>query len=181
MSDALEEHGSRLRAVDGVGALTAARLRHWCVVRSCDAMGRGDDVWSDRRGEFVERGSDAELIMSCVNAEFVVASADVLYERVAADDDARGAVGLEARIGRSRAFNRPWSQPIRLFAYCSVSCTASGISEMTFANAAARSVTTTSGRPCASRAPAKNRCAAAMSRRFGTNTSMTWPCSSTAR
>ena len=34
--------------------------------------------------------------MSGVGAEFVVAAAEVLDERVSADDDARGAVGLEA-------------------------------------------------------------------------------------
>jgi hypothetical protein len=50
---------------------------------------------------------------------------------------------LRPHIGRRRAFNRPWSHSIRLFAYCVVLCRASGISSaMTCAKAAARSVTT---------------------------------------
>jgi hypothetical protein len=70
--------------------------RHCCVVRSCDAVGRGDGVWSDRGGEFVERGGDAELLVSRLDAQFVVASSDVLYEGVTADDHTCSAVGLEA-------------------------------------------------------------------------------------
>jgi IS6 family transposase len=45
---------------------------------------------SERGGEFVERCRDAEVLMSRLGAEFVVASSEVLDERVAADDDARG-------------------------------------------------------------------------------------------
>jgi hypothetical protein len=51
---------------------------------------------SDRRGQLVECGSDAQLFVSSVDAEFVVASSEVLDEGVAADDHARGAVGPEA-------------------------------------------------------------------------------------
>jgi hypothetical protein len=65
---------------------------------------------------------------------------------------------LRPRIGHNRALSRPWSHSTRLFAYCSVLCTASGNnSAITYDNAAARSVTTSSGRPCASTAAAKDR------------------------
>ena len=50
------------------------------------------------------------------------------------------------RIGRSRAFSRPWSHSTRLFSYWAVLCNAAGIKpSMTFANAGARSVMTSPG------------------------------------
>ena len=53
---------------------------------------------------------------------------------------------LRPRIGRNRALSRPWSHSTRLLAYCSVLCLALGNrSAMTYANAAARSVSTSSG------------------------------------
>ena len=56
---------------------------------------------------------------------------------------------FKPRIGRSLAFSRPWSHSIRLFACLIVLCNACGNnSSITFANAAARSVTTSSGSPC---------------------------------
>ena len=51
-------------------------------------------VDSDRSGERVERGSDTELFVDRVDAELVVTAPKILDERVAADHDARGAVGL---------------------------------------------------------------------------------------
>jgi hypothetical protein len=70
--------------------------RRCCVVRSRGAVNRRDAVQSGGRCEFVERGSDTKLIVSRFGAEFVVASSQVLDEGVAADDDARGPVGLES-------------------------------------------------------------------------------------
>ena len=54
-------------------------------------------VESDRRGEF-ERGS-TEPVVECMDAEFVVAAAKVLHERVHADDNAHHAVALQATQG----------------------------------------------------------------------------------
>ena len=46
---------------------------------------------------------------------------------------------FKPRIGRSLAFNRPWSHSTRLFAYLTVLCNACGNnSSITCANAAAR-------------------------------------------
>jgi hypothetical protein len=53
-------------------------------------------AWSDGRCKFVECGGGAELTVSGFDSEFVVASPEVLHERVTADDDARSVVGLEA-------------------------------------------------------------------------------------
>ena len=58
-----------------------------------------------------------------VGAEFVVASPDVLYERVAAYDDRRGSVAFE-----TAHWAKACLQPTRLLAYCSVLWNASGIS-----------------------------------------------------
>jgi hypothetical protein len=46
--------------------------------------------------ELVESGSEAEVFVSGVGTEFVVASSEVLYEGVSVDDHAGGAVGLGA-------------------------------------------------------------------------------------
>ena len=51
---------------------------------------------SDHRGEFIERRRYSELASPGFDAEFVVASAKVLYERVTTDYDRRSPVGLEA-------------------------------------------------------------------------------------
>jgi hypothetical protein len=67
---------------------------HCCVVRSC-ARRHDLGVRSDRRGQLVECSGDAELTAHRVGAEFVVPSAEVLHERMTADDDAGGAVGLQ--------------------------------------------------------------------------------------
>jgi hypothetical protein len=53
-------------------------------------------VRSDRRDQFVECSGHAELTAHGFDAEFVVPSAEVLYEGASADDDPGGAVGLEA-------------------------------------------------------------------------------------
>ena len=54
-----------------------------------------------------------------VGGDVVVAAAEVLHERMTGGEDPRRAVALQPRIGRSRAFSRPWSASIGLFAYCS--------------------------------------------------------------
>ena len=46
---------------------------------------RGVRLGSDCLGEFVERGSDSEMVVSGVGAEFVVAAPHVLDERVPAN------------------------------------------------------------------------------------------------
>jgi hypothetical protein len=53
-------------------------------------------IWSDHRDEFVECGCTAKSILSCVYAEFVVAAAKVLDERVTLNDHRLGAVRLQA-------------------------------------------------------------------------------------
>ena len=51
-------------------------------------------------------------------------------------------------MGLSRAFNRPWSHSVRLFAYCSVQCSASGIrSAITDASVGDLSATISNGSP----------------------------------
>jgi hypothetical protein len=57
-------------------------------------------VGSDHYGEFVERGGDSEVSTSGVHAEFVVAAAQVLYERVPADHHLRSPVRLQPRTPR---------------------------------------------------------------------------------
>ena len=89
---------------------------------------------------------------------------------------------FKPRIGRSLAFNRPWSHSTRLLAYLIVLCNAWGSnSSITFANVAARSVMTSSGSPCSAIAVVRNFRVAVTSRRVETYTSMTWPYPSTAR
>ena len=51
---------------------------------------------SERAGELVERGSDAQPIEPGVDAEFVVTAPQILHEGVAADHDRRGPVALQA-------------------------------------------------------------------------------------
>jgi DDE domain len=84
---------------------------------------------------------------------------------------------LSPRIGRSRAFSRPWSHSIRLLAYWSVRCHAAGSSASSTAGyTGARSVVTSTGRTLVEpMACWKNRSAASASRRAQTNTSITWP------
>jgi hypothetical protein len=57
-----------------------------------------------------------------------MAAPNVLHERLPGDHDPGATVLLEPRIGRSRAFNRPWSASTRLLAYWSVRCPAAGAS-----------------------------------------------------
>lgn len=80
--------------------------------------------------------------------EVVVPSPDVVHERVTWDYDARGAVGLQPRIGLNRALSRPWSHSIRLFLCCSVQCSESGTRlAITEASVGHLSVTISSGSP----------------------------------
>src|ERR1700730_8215077 len=84
------------------------------------------------------------------------------------------------RIGHSLALSRPWSHSTWLFAYRAVLWNAPGrTSSMTCSRA--RSVTTSSRAACTPSASVKNPRAAGMSRRAETYTSITCPCSSTAR
>ena len=106
----------------------------------------------------VGRGFDAEL---------AVTAAQVLDEPVTFDDHRRGAVGFKPRIGPSLCFQ---TAVIALDTVVhildrDVQCRRNN-SSITFANAAARSVTTSSGSPCAAIAVANNPRAAAMSRRI---------------
>src|SRR6266487_5309369 len=59
--------------------------------------------------------------------DVVVAAAEVLHECITDGENPRRAVRFTPRIGRSRAFSRPWSASIGLFAYCSAVCRAEGI------------------------------------------------------
>lgn len=53
---------------------------------------------SDHLGELVERRTDSQTRIR-LDTEFVVTAAQVLHERMTSDDDAGGAVGLEATHG----------------------------------------------------------------------------------
>ena len=64
-------------------------------------------VSSDRLSELVERGCHPELSVDPVNAEFVVAAAHVLEERVPADHDAAVRSRRNPPIGRSLACRQP--------------------------------------------------------------------------
>ena len=65
----------------------------------CSIAGRGltRSNWrtSDRVDHFIEGRGDAKVTTSGVDAKGVVASSEVLHERVTADDHTRGPVGLE--------------------------------------------------------------------------------------
>ncbi len=73
-----------------------AATRRRCVDgnQSAGWRGTGESLVSDRSCELVERGRYDEPGAG-VNAELVVTSAKVLHERVAADDCARRAIGLQ--------------------------------------------------------------------------------------
>jgi hypothetical protein len=64
---------------------------------------RSVDVRSDRSGEFGERGSDAPVCAG-VGPEFVVASPEVLHERVTSHDHPSAAVAFEAPHGSQPRF-----------------------------------------------------------------------------
>jgi hypothetical protein len=59
-----------------------------------------------------------------VGGDVVVAALEVLHESVSGGEDP---CCFRPRIGRSRAFSRPWSASIGLFAYCSTVCSAEAI------------------------------------------------------
>jgi DNA-binding transcriptional ArsR family regulator len=106
------------------------------------------------------------MVGPCSGAEFVVAAAHVLDECVTSDDHCRGAVGLQSAHRPQPCF-QPFVVALdTVFAYLIVLCDACGNwSSMTFANAAAWSVTTSSGSRCAAIAVVKNLRVAAMSQR----------------
>src|SRR5450759_2050692 len=117
------------------------------------------------RESSVERGRDPTAWVG-FDPEFVVASPHVLHESVAAHEHACGVVECEAAHRTERDLSRPWSDSIRLFAYCSVLWNAPGMSSSTTARSVqARSVTTSAGWPWLPSAVAKNRRAAWVSRR----------------
>ncbi len=72
---------------------------------------------------------DAEPVMvGDVGGDVVVAATQVLHEGVPGARIRADRCRFRPRIGRSRAFSRPWSASIGLFAYCSTVCRAEGIS-----------------------------------------------------
>lgn len=106
------------------------------------------------------------MVGPCFGAEFVVAAAHVLDECVTSDDHCRGAVGLQSAHRPQPCFQLFVVALDTVFAYLIVLCDACGNrSSMTFANAAAWSVTTSSGSRCAAIAVVKNLRVAAMSQR----------------
>ena len=60
------------------------------------------------------------MVVAGFDAEFVVASSNILDEGMASNHHRRGAVGSQSAHGRSLALSRPWSFSIRLLAYRSV-------------------------------------------------------------
>ncbi len=65
-----------------------------CVESGRPARDRSAPSRLDGAGEFGERGFDPTM-RRCFDAEFVVAAADVLHQRVTANDDVRGLVAFE--------------------------------------------------------------------------------------
>jgi hypothetical protein len=55
---------------------------------------------SNRCGQLVERGREPQMLMAGFNAEFVVAAAHILDERVTSDHDRRTSIGTVALIDR---------------------------------------------------------------------------------
>ena len=85
------------RGTEAVVDAVAEAEGHRCVVRSGDeSRPAGGLFGSDRRSQFVERGCGAEVSVSGIGTEFVVAAAEILYERVTTDDHTGGPVGLRS-------------------------------------------------------------------------------------
>ena len=83
---------------------------------------------------------------SASTAELVVATTQVLDERVPRITTLAVRFVFSPRIGLSLAFSRPWSHSTRLFSYWPVLCNAAGTkSSITLAKAGARSVMTSAG------------------------------------
>ena len=102
----------------------------------------------------------------CVDGEFVVATAEVLIEGVIDGETAADPRRFRPRIGRILALSRPWSASIRLFAYCSVTCTAAGTNSSytrRYGPALSEVISVSAGQCCSARR--KNRLAASVSRR----------------
>jgi hypothetical protein len=73
-----------------------------CSAAACP----GCTASSDDRGEVVE--DDAEPVATRdLGGDVVVVAAQVLHEGMSGGEDPRGAVPLQSRISRSRAFSRP--------------------------------------------------------------------------
>jgi hypothetical protein len=67
-------------------------LRWRCSGRETESVRSG--AGSDGCGEFVESCRDQKMMVSSLGAEFVVPTTQVLQERMAANDDPGGLVGL---------------------------------------------------------------------------------------
>jgi hypothetical protein len=90
----------------------------------------GQPSVSDRQGQLLERDRRPP-IHRLLNRQFVMSSADVFREGMPGDHDPALRSCLSPRIGRRRAFNRPWSASMWLFAYWSARCQAAGASSST--------------------------------------------------
>ena len=127
--------------------LSGAVALTWIVA----AVDRGVSVssGSDRRASSVNACSIASMTAR-VDAEFVVAAAEVLHERVTADDHAGGAVAFEA-AHRSEPGFEPAVVALDPVVRVLLSVVKRGRHESSIAarNAGARSVTTSTGSPCA--------------------------------
>src|SRR5215510_9755411 len=101
------------------------------LIENAAAFGlAGSVAASDAPSQVVESSADT-LPGRAVVGDLVVAATKVLYEGVTGCHDAHYEIVFIPRIGRSRAFSRPWSASIRLFAYCSVTCRAVGATSST--------------------------------------------------
>jgi len=96
---------------------------HWLNVGRGGAHLTSDR--SDDEGQFGECIGETEG-RTHICPEIVEAPAEVLDEGVRGDDDPGGTVRFSPRIGRSRAFRRPWSASSALLAWTSVSWKAAG-------------------------------------------------------
>jgi hypothetical protein len=127
------------------------------------------DVRSDRSGEFGERGSDAP-VPAGVDPEFVVASPQVLRERVTSHDHPSAAVAFEAPHRAEPGLELPvvgFDALVRVL--LGVVKRRRMSSWITARSVQARSVTTSAGSPCARSVVVKNRRAAWVSWAFASS------------
>ena len=152
-----EPHERQTRATGGafpldrqLVGLRATQLQRLCCVVRSQAMLRRDlgRCWSDGGSEFVECGGQPKDVGAASTAELVVAAAEVLDEGVPSDHHARRSIGLQPPHR-----SEPGLQPA-VVAFDPVVLVLAGVvqrgrnrSSITFANAGARSVTTSSGSP----------------------------------
>ena len=96
-----------------VGAVALPGAKAW---RSRDLR-----LGSDRHGELIERDGQPP-VRRLLSGQLVMPPSNVLDEGMADTITLALRSCLRPRIGRSRAFSRPWSASTRLLAYCSVRC-----------------------------------------------------------